>query len=194
MSRGQWSGEGGRALLSSAPLFLFLGLCFFLYARVWSGAPAVPSTPIVRSVPEFVLPSLEGLVDASNRPVPSFSSIDLKKGDVVWVNIWASWCGACRQEHAALRALADEGETIYGLNYRDSPSNALSFLTRFGNPFEKVGVDRKGRFAVDWGIYGVPETFLVRGDGVILHRHAGPLDLEAIRRVRARFLKEGENR
>ena len=91
------------------------------------------------------------------------------------VNFWASWCEPCRAEHPILEALQKEGVVIYGVNYKDTPENALAFLAELGNPFEKIGADTTGRMGLNWGLYGVPETYLINGDGQILLRHAGPI-------------------
>lgn len=100
---------------------------------------------------------------------------DLRDGRIKLVNFWASWCAPCRAEHASLMALATEGLPIYGVNYKDTPENALAFLAELGNPFEKIGADTTGRMGLNWGLYGVPETYLINGDGQILLRHAGPI-------------------
>ena len=100
---------------------------------------------------------------------------DFKSSGVKLVNFWASWCGPCRAEHPTLQALADSGLPIYGINYKDSPGNARGFLEELGNPFAKIGTDTTGRVAIDWGVYGVPETFVVDGEGNILTRYPGPI-------------------
>ncbi len=100
---------------------------------------------------------------------------DLRDGRVKLVNFWASWCAPCRAEHASLMQLAGEGIPIYGVNYKDKPENAMAFLAELGNPFEKLGADSAGRMGLNWGLYGVPETYLIDGEGKILLRHAGPI-------------------
>ncbi|MCL4151323.1 UNVERIFIED_CONTAM: hypothetical protein GTU68_008493 [Idotea baltica] len=99
----------------------------------------------------------------------------LRDGEVKIVNFWASWCAPCRVEHPNLTALAAEGVPIYGINYKDFDANALSFLSDLGDPYTAVGADPSGFHAIDWGVYGVPETFLVDGDGTILLRMASPV-------------------
>jgi cytochrome c biogenesis protein CcmG/thiol:disulfide interchange protein DsbE len=105
----------------------------------------------------------------------SFSDSDLRDGDVTLVNYWASWCAPCRVEHPNLEKLADEGVTIYGVNYKDKPGNALKFLQELGDPYAAIGADEKGRMALDWGVYGVPETYVIDGEGQIVTRFAGPI-------------------
>ena len=103
-------------------------------------------------------------------------------GKVTLVNVWASWCAPCRQEHPLLMALADNPDlAIAGLNYKDRPENARRFLGELGNPFDAIGVDDSGRAAINWGVYGVPASFLVGRDGRILWKHVGPFSEESIR-------------
>ena len=107
---------------------------------------------------------------------------DLIAGKVALVNVWASWCVPCRQEHPILMELAkDDRFTLVGINYKDKPTNALRFLGELGNPFAAVGIDPKGKAAIDWGVYGVPETFLVGPDGTIVYKQVGPFTEEAVR-------------
>ena len=118
---------------------------------------------------------------------------DLKalRGDVVVVNVWASWCAPCRQEHPLLMELAkDPGIRLVGINYKDNPENARRFLGALGNPFAAVGADPNGRAAIDWGVYGVPETFVIGPDGTIRHKQIGPLTPEAMDGFRA-MLRQG---
>lgn len=126
----------------------------------------VPSPLIGKPAPEFELPLLlkEG----------SFSNKDLK-GQVTLVNVWASWCFACRQEHEVVKNLARNGVRVVGLNYKDEPADAKNWLSRLGNPYEVVAVDYDGRISIDWGVYGAPETFLIDPDGIIRHKVIGPL-------------------
>lgn len=104
-----------------------------------------------------------------------FTDADLRAGEVVLVNYWASWCAPCRAEHPNLIELGRQGVRIYGINYKDDPAKALAFLEELGNPFQRLGADRSGRTAIDWGLYGVPETYVVAGDGTVLLRFAGPI-------------------
>ena len=111
---------------------------------------------------------------------PQFSDADLRDGEVKLVNFWASWCAPCRVEHPNLEALSDEGLTIYGVNYKDEPANALGFLAELGDPYDAIGADSSGRMGLDWGLYGVPETYVIDGDGEVILRFAGPLTQRAI--------------
>ncbi|WP_061936693.1 DsbE family thiol:disulfide interchange protein [Aureimonas sp. AU22] len=166
-----------RPLLVMLPVVVFAGLAgVFLYQLVSGHDPQVlPSALIGKPAPETRLPPLAGLKDASGAPVPG---LDLVPGDgrVRLVNVFASWCVPCRQEHPALMALSkDPRFEIVAINYKDKPENALAFLSDFGNPFDAIGTDEAGRSTIDWGVYGVPETFLVGGDGTILWKQTGPL-------------------
>ncbi|MFB9150258.1 DsbE family thiol:disulfide interchange protein [Roseovarius ramblicola] len=106
---------------------------------------------------------------------PGFGDADLRAGDVSLVNYWASWCAPCRVEHPKLERLAGEGLAIYGVNYKDKPGNALGFLEELGDPYTAIGADESGRMALEWGVYGVPETYVIDGKGEIVLRVAGPI-------------------
>ncbi len=130
---------------------------------------ALPSTRKGQSAPPLQLSELPGkkiFGDADLRPGP---------GEVRLVNFWASWCAPCRAEHPKLMQLSKEGITIYGVNYKDPQDKALGFLNELGDPFAAIGADTTGRSAIDWGVYGVPETFVVDGNGTIVLRFAGPM-------------------
>jgi cytochrome c biogenesis protein CcmG/thiol:disulfide interchange protein DsbE len=166
-------------LIFILPGLVFLGLAVLFAVQLVSGRnPAeLPSVLINKPVPTFSLAPLEGLT-AAGKPVPGFSNEDLK-GGVTVVNVWASWCGPCRQEHPLLVDLAkDPSIRVVGINQRDNPDNARRFLGSLGNPYAAVGVDPNGRASIDWGVYGVPETFIVGPDGTIRHKHIGPLTPE----------------
>jgi cytochrome c biogenesis protein CcmG/thiol:disulfide interchange protein DsbE len=166
-------------LIFILPGLVFLGLAGLFAMQLFSGRnPAeLPSVLINKPVPTFSLAPLDGLV-ANGQAVPGFSNEDLK-GRVTVVNVWASWCGPCRQEHPLLVDLAkDPSIRVVGINQRDNPDNARRFLGSLGNPYAAVGVDPNGRTSIDWGVYGVPETFIVSPDGTIRHKHIGPLTLE----------------
>ncbi len=162
-------------ILHLLPVLIFLGLALLFFVRLFAGDPSkVPSALIGRPVPTFSLPALPGL-QAAGAPIPGLSTEDLK-GRVTIVNVWASWCGPCREEHPALMELAkDPAFRVVGINYKDLSENARRFLGALGNPFQAVGVDANGRAAIDWGVYGVPETFVIGPDGTIRHKHIGPL-------------------
>lgn len=152
------------------PLAIFLTLAAIFLIQLLSGrdASVVPSALIGAQAPATNLPPVEGL------DLPGLSS-EMLAGKVTLVNVWASWCVPCRQEHPILMRLAtDDRLQVLGLNYKDSPANARRFLAELGNPFDAVGQDDNGRTAIDWGVYGVPETFLVGRDGTILYKHVGP--------------------
>lgn len=171
-----------RPLLVMLPVVVFAGLAgVFLYQLVSGHDPQVlPSALIGKPAPETRLPPLAGLKDASGAPVPG---LDLVPGDgrVRLVNVFASWCVPCRQEHPALMALSkDPRFEIVAINYKDKPENALAFLNDLGNPFDAIGTDEAGRSTIDWGVYGVPETFLVGGDGTILWKQTGPLTMAGV--------------
>lgn len=166
-------------LLYLLPVIVFAVLAGLFLFQLSSGRnPAeVPSVLIDKPAPVFSLAPLEGLTE-DGKPVPGFSSEDLK-GKVTIVNVWASWCGPCRQEHPLLVELAkDSSIRVVGINQKDNPDNARRFLVTLGNPYAAVGVDPNGRASIDWGVYGVPETFIVGPDGRIRHKHIGPLTPE----------------
>jgi cytochrome c biogenesis protein CcmG/thiol:disulfide interchange protein DsbE len=161
------------------PLALFAGLASIFLIRLETGGNIedIPSALVGKPAPDFDLPALEGM------SLPGFSRADLL-GKVTVVNIFASWCGPCRVEHPILEELAkDKRIRLVGINSKDIAENARRFLGEFGNPYAAIGVDTKGRTAIDWGGYGVPETFIVGRDGVIRHKFIGPLSPEALEGV-----------
>lgn len=164
------------------PFAIFAGLAGLFWYALQTGDPSkLPSALIGKPVPQFALPPLEGLKSDGGAEVQSFTSSDLAQGHPTIVNVFASWCVPCLEEHPMLMALAGEpGIRIYGINYKDDPASARRFLGRYGNPFSRVGTDGTGRTAIDFGVYGVPETFVISGDGKIAFRHVGPLTEEAI--------------
>lgn len=175
-----------RPLILAVPIFVFLVLAAVFYSVLMSGKDPsqIPSALIGKPVPDFELPPLEGLV-RDGAPVPGFADEDLAGGGISVVNVWASWCGPCREEHPYLSELAAHGGLpLYGLNYKDKADNARRFLGQLGNPFTAVGADESGRVAIDWGVYGVPETFIVDGAGVIRYKHVGPLNAEKLMALR----------
>ncbi|ODT15884.1 MAG: thiol:disulfide interchange protein [Kaistia sp. SCN 65-12] len=169
----------GRRLAILAPVAIFAALAVIFIIRLEQGGNSslIPSALINRPVPVTVLPPLAGL----DRP--GIDSADFI-GKVTLVNIWASWCGPCREEHPFLEQLAaDKRINLVGINYKDRPTNALAFLGQLGNPYAAVGVDEKGRSSIDWGVYGVPETFVVGRDGTIRYKFVGPLSAESLEKV-----------
>jgi cytochrome c biogenesis protein CcmG, thiol:disulfide interchange protein DsbE len=164
-----------RLWLVFIPVIVFAGLAA-LFWKGLSGEPSkIPSALINKPVPEFTLDAVPGL------GVPGFAAADIKSGKVTVVNVWASWCAPCRIEHPLLIELAKRSDIVlFGINYKDEPENAARFLGTLGQPFAAVGMDANGRAAVDWGVYGVPETFIVDGQGVIRYKHIGPLSPEAM--------------
>ncbi|KAB2872239.1 MAG: DsbE family thiol:disulfide interchange protein [Bauldia sp.] len=161
------------------PLAVFAALAAVFLIRLETGGnpEALPSALIGKAAPDFALPPLEGV------GLPGLSHASLL-GKVSLVNIFASWCGPCRQEHPQLTELArDDRIRVVGINYKDSAKNAVAFLEELGNPYAAIGVDANGRAAIDWGVYGVPETFIVGADGVILYKFIGPISEDALDRV-----------
>lgn len=159
-----------------APVAIF-GIMAALFAfALRSGDPSkLPSALIGKAAPAVELAALEELQDAA-KPVPGFSTRDLTRGKVSVVNFWASWCIPCVQEHPLLIELKRRTDVdLYGINYKDQPAAARRFLGRYGNPFKAVGVDGTGRAAIEWGVYGMPETFVVDGSGRIVYKHVGPI-------------------
>lgn len=169
-----------------APLIIFLALAALFLVRLFAGDPQkLPSAMIGRSVPEFSLPPLEGL-----RDIPGFDGKSLAQGRPTLVNVFASWCVPCHQEHPILMGLAQSGAIdIVGINYKDETDNARRFLGAKGNPYRAVGVDRNGRTAIEWGVYGVPETFVVDGAGKIIFKHVGPISEDIAQKLVAMVKK-----
>lgn len=176
-------------LMALLPLVVFALLAVLFLVQLLSGKDTsqVPSALIDKPAPEFTLPPVADLRGGDGAPVPGVSRADLL-GQVSVVNIFASWCAPCRQEHPLLEDLArlDKAQMI-GINYKDKPENARRFLGTLGNPYDRVGADDKGRAAIDWGVYGVPETFIVDAAGTIRYKFIGPLSPESYRDV---FLPE----
>jgi cytochrome c biogenesis protein CcmG/thiol:disulfide interchange protein DsbE len=173
-----------RLVWTLLPLAVFAALAVLFYVRLGAGDPGkLPSALIGRPVPADSLPPLDGLL-RDGIPVPGLATADLKGGRVTLVNVFASWCGPCREEHPVLSRLgADPTLRLVGINYKDDPENARRFLGGLGNPYAAVGVDPKGRAAIDWGVYGVPETFVVGPDGTIRYKFVGPLTEAALATV-----------
>ena len=154
------------------PLLAFLALAALLYKGLALNPREVPSPLIGKPAPEFSLPDLK---DAGRE----LSNGDFL-GKVSLFNVWATWCVSCRAEHPLLMALARQGVTIYGLDYKDDREDARRWLARFGDPYVANAFDADGRVGIDWGVYGTPETFVIDQQGIIRHKHIGPLTEDAI--------------
>jgi cytochrome c biogenesis protein CcmG, thiol:disulfide interchange protein DsbE len=172
------SGIKTRRLFVAIPLLVFLGIAGLFLYRLGAGDPSrIPSALIGRQAPQTDLPPVEGLV-RDGVPVPGLSSKDFS-GAVTLVNVWASWCVPCHDEVPFLDALSnDKRIRLAGINYKDQADNARRFIGRYGNPFAVVGTDANGRAAIEWGVYGVPETFIVGRDGTIAYKLVGPITRE----------------
>ncbi len=178
-----------RRWLAFLPFAVFAALAALLFVRLYAGDPAkLPSALIGQTAPPLTLPGLDGASGLSNA--------DLRQGHVSVVNVFGSWCEPCRFEHPNLMALASDDElkqkgvVVYGVAQKDSPENVRRFLGALGNPYAKVGLDAIGRAGIDWGVYGVPETFIVRGDGTIAYKFVGPMTAESLaREVRPQILR-----
>ncbi len=168
------------ALLIPLAIFIVLAGVFLLRLATEGDISAIPSALVGKPAPEFALPALADLT-RDGTPVPGLARADLD-GRVTLVNVFASWCGPCRAEHPLLMQLAKDARVrVVAINYKDQPENARRFLGRLGNPYAAIGVDTGGRAAIDWGVYGVPETFLVDASGTIRLKHTGPLTPEILR-------------
>lgn len=172
-----------RKLLVALPLVLFLALAALFLYRLGAGDPSrVPSALIGRDAPQTHLPPVAGLVQ-DGKPIPGIDPADFK-GNVTLVNVWASWCVPCHDEVPQLEQLSkDKRIRLVGINYKDQPDNARRFIGRYGNPFVAVGSDPNGRAAIEWGVYGVPETFVVGRDGRIAYKLVGPITDQNLKAV-----------
>jgi cytochrome c biogenesis protein CcmG/thiol:disulfide interchange protein DsbE len=172
-----------RSWLVMLPLIAFAGLAALFWFRLGGGDPSrIPSALIGRPAPQTTLPPLEGLT-ANGAPVPGLDPAAFK-GNVSVVNVWASWCVPCHDEAPLLVDLAkDKRIRVIGINYKDAADNARRFLGRYGNPFAAVGADVNGRASIEWGVYGVPETFIIGRDGAIAYKLVGPITPDNVERV-----------
>ena len=168
-----------RRWVAFLPLAGFALVAALLFARLYAGVPSrLPSALIGQSAPPLALSGLDG--------APGLTDADLRQGHVSVVNVFGSWCEPCHFEHPYLMALAaDEelkgkGVVVYGVAQKDSAENVRRFLGADGNPYARVGLDPNGRAGIDWGVYGVPETFIVRGDGTIAYKIVGPITAETV--------------
>ena len=184
-----------RSLLVLLPLVVFLALAVLFFFRLGAGdISRIPSALIGREAPPTELPAVAGL-ERNGQPVPGIMPADFKDAVTV-LNVWASWCVPCRDEAPLLIQLAaDKRIRLVGINYKDQADNARRFLGRFGNPFAASGADASGRAAIEWGVYGVPETFIVGKDGSIAYKLVGPLtedNIDSVMRVEIeKALKKG---
>ncbi|WP_414710017.1 DsbE family thiol:disulfide interchange protein [Pseudorhodoplanes sp.] len=172
-----------RKLLVALPLILFLALAALFLYRLGAGDPSrLPSALIGREAPQASLPPVAGLVQ-DGKPTPGINAADFK-GNVTLVNVWASWCVPCHDEVPQLEELSkDKRIRLVGINYKDQPDNARRFIGRYGNPFAAVGADPNGRAAIEWGVYGVPETFVIGRDGRIAYKLVGPITEQNLKAV-----------
>ncbi|GAC1334791.1 MAG: DsbE family thiol:disulfide interchange protein [Beijerinckiaceae bacterium] len=169
-------------VLMLLPLLGFAAVAALFRTRLSGGdASRLPSALIGRQIPNFDLPPLQGV------PTPGLSAADLRQGHVTLVNVFASWCVPCHAEHAILMQIAGDakrlGIALVGLAYKDEPENTRRFLGQSGNPYARIGVDTAGRVGIDFGVYGVPETYVVKPDGTIAYRFVGPLSEQSLRDV-----------
>ncbi len=171
-----------RGLQALLPLLAFAALAALFFFRLFAGdASRIPSALIGQGAPTLDLPGLDGAARLTDA--------DLRKGHVTVVNIFASWCLPCHEEHevlldlAADKALAADGVRVIGVAQKDDPENVRRFLGAKGDPYAAVGLDPDGRASIDWGVYGVPETFIVKGDGTIAFKFIGPMSAEAMASV-----------
>lgn len=170
-----------KRLVFLVPILVFVGLAALFWKQLGAGAPTyIPSGMVGKTAPDIALPAMDD-------QAPGFARDDLGQGKPIIVNFWASWCVPCRLEHATLMELSKrEGITLYGVDYKESQygkteKDARAFLEELGNPFSKIDRDQEGRVSIDWGVTGVPETFVVDGKGVIREHYAGPLTDDTIR-------------
>jgi cytochrome c biogenesis protein CcmG, thiol:disulfide interchange protein DsbE len=168
---------GARSKLAYLPAVIFGAVALmFLAALLRPGDPSkLPSMLIGKPAPALTLPPLEGFAD-NGAAVPGIAAADLAQGKPVIVNFWQSSCAPCVAEHPLLILLAEKtGVPLLGINYKDPPAGARRFLNRYGNPFAAIGTDANGRAAIEWGVYGMPETFIVDGKGRVVYKHIGAI-------------------
>jgi len=179
----QGSSTARRRIVVLLPLAVFLALAALFFFRLGAGdASRIPSALIGRPAPAIDLPPVAGL-ERDGKAVPGLAAADFK-GAVTLLNVWASWCVPCHDEAPLLMKLAEDKRfRVAGINYKDQPENARRFLGRYGNPFVASGADANGRAAIEWGVYGVPETFIVGRDGRIAYKLIGPITPENLERT-----------
>lgn len=171
------SGDKPRSgLLRFLPVAVFAAVAAaFWFGLTREDGDVLPSTFIDKPAPKTELPAL---TDAK----PGLDAAGLADGTVKLVNVWASWCGPCRVEHPFLMQMAEEGVDIRGFNYKDQPAQAKRFLEELGDPYTRIGTDESGRAGIEWGVYGVPETFVINGEGRIVYKHVGPIQNDDLER------------
>jgi cytochrome c biogenesis protein CcmG, thiol:disulfide interchange protein DsbE len=163
-----------RIALLILPLVALVGLIAVFAINIDRNPSYVQSVLIDNPAPEFSLAPVEGI------DVPGLDTASLK-GDVTVVNVFASWCIPCRDEHPLLVALKEQtGARLVGINQKDAPENARAFLAELGNPYDAIGADTNGRASIDWGVYGVPETFVVDAQGIVRFKHIGPISPQSL--------------
>jgi len=163
-----------RFLLFFSPLILLVVLLLLFATNINRDTSFIPSALIDKPAPIFSLPAVAGLSE-NGKAIEGFSNENLI-GQVSVVNVFASWCAPCRQEHPFLMELSKKSDVqIFGINQKDAAKNAIAFLDELGNPYDRVGADN-GRVSIEWGIYGIPETFVINAKGIIVYKHTGPFN------------------
>ncbi len=168
--------SGFRLWMIVPALGAFAVLAVFMLGLQRDDVQRLPSALIDKPVPDFALPPLRA-------GEPELSNEALAGKGVKLVNVWASWCGPCRIEHPYLMDIAAEGVTVHGINYKDNPGNAEAFLAELGDPYQLIGTDMNGRAGIEFGVYGVPETFVVNGEGKIVYKNVGPVTSRELPRL-----------
>ncbi|CAN7304006.1 DsbE family thiol:disulfide interchange protein [Pararhizobium sp. LjRoot238] len=171
-----------RIVFALLPLLIFAGLAAIFWSQLDSGRDIseIPSALIGTKAPSLDLPPLEGAT-FKGAAMPALTDAAVK-GKLTLVNVWASWCVPCREENPIILELAkDPRLTVVGINYKDQTDNALRFLGELGNPFSAIGVDPRGKAAIDWGVYGIPESYLVDANGIIVYKRVGPFDEKSLK-------------
>ncbi len=170
--------EKPRFSFALLPILIFAGLAIVFWKGLSGNPSELPSVLIGKPAPDVNLPAI------AESGIPSFTTKDLQSGNVSIVNIWASWCGPCRVEHPLLMEVGSRKDVrLFGINNKDSAENARRFLGTLGQPFAAIGADASGRTTINWGSYGVPETFIVDGKGIIRFKWIGPLSPDVLDKI-----------
>jgi len=166
-----------KQLLTLPSIFFLLILLIFFYLLIIDRNPSeIPSALLNKNVPKFETTSL--------LTEKKFISSDIFRGEIKLVNFFATWCKPCRDEHNYIKLFDNqEALEVIGVNYKDNPQKAIKWLRELGNPYSNIAVDKKGRIAIDWGVYGIPETFIVNSKGIIKYRHAGPITKKIYKKI-----------